>query len=227
MKALGGMFRGGEYLAEIYGASRRQGTFGLLHRPDAHPWTALDVTFVLLEVERPRLPYRIFLDVADSGELDPARNVALKNFAEIVDQPELGFTSSFDSLKGKLVWLKTELRQAGDVIWTEIIDIAKPHALWSAALAAPIRLDFPTRAAAANLRHRLYRLRDVVRASQHEFAKQADLCKIAGVFPTEGHSHRHPSGTHYLIVSDGNHPIWLELAWYGGVAPADDDDDRV
>ena len=56
MKALGGMFRGGEYLAEIYGASRRQGTFGLLHRPDAHPWTALDVTFVLLEVERPRLP---------------------------------------------------------------------------------------------------------------------------------------------------------------------------
>ena len=100
------------------------------------------------------------------------------------DQPELGFTSSFDSLKGKLVWLKTEPRQAGDVIWTEIIDIAKPHALWSAALAAPIRLDFPTRAAAANLRHRLYRLRDVMRASQHEFAKQADLCKIAGVFPT-------------------------------------------
>jgi hypothetical protein len=148
MKALGGMFRGGEYLAEIYGASRRQGTFGLLHRPDAHPWTALDVTFVLLEVERPRLPYRIFLDVADSGELDPARNVALKNFAEIVDQPELGFTSSFDSLKGKLVWLRTEPRQAGDVIWTEIIDIAKPHALWPAALAAPIRLDFPTRVAA-------------------------------------------------------------------------------
>jgi hypothetical protein len=106
----------------------------------------------------------------DSGELDPARNVALKNFAEIVDQPELGFASSFDSLKGKLVWLKTELRQAGDVIWTEIIDIAKPHALWSAALAAPIRLDFPTRAAAAKLRHRLYRLRDVMRASQHEFS---------------------------------------------------------
>jgi hypothetical protein len=137
-------------------------------------------------------------------------------------------SNSFETVKGTLVWLKTELRQAGDVIWTEIIDIAKPHALWPAALAAPIRLDFPTRAAAVNLRHRLYRLRDAMRASQYEFAKQADMCKIVGPFPTEGNPLRDSSGAHFLIVSDGNHPIGLELASYTNATPSvDDDDDRV